>query len=313
MSQRTATQYRETRERTQQTITPGAAACRLPVNRSAARLLCSPSHGGCESVPAATADVRDMFSVFLFNIAGRYIAHTRPAPACVRRRWIRRHAERFTRVVPGAPGPYPRGYSMNLLTTVITLLSVSLSLSSAGAATLTLTSGQVRYDVHLKTLGVGGDAVSAVNQRVIGRMSISERNQIEGGLIIPVIGFDSNNTKRDKDVANILKYKEHPAITFEVIEMNPQDVARVLAPDSGQVILKARITAAGESKVYEVVLEFRPAGANAVRFTTHIDAKFTDFGIKPPRLGLILKSAPDKIDLSGDLVFTVENGKDVEP
>ncbi|MBP2680725.1 MAG: hypothetical protein H6Q78_588 [Candidatus Krumholzibacteriota bacterium] len=202
---------------------------------------------------------------------------------------------------------------MNFLTAVITLLSASLSFSAGGAATLNLKSGYVRYEVHLKTLGVGGDEVSAVNRRVIGKISVSEGGRVEGGLIVPVIGFDSNNTRRDKDVANILKYKENPAITFEVVDMAPEDIARVFGPDSGQVNLKARIAAAGGSKIYDVVLAFRPVGATAVRFTTHIEAKFTDFGIDPPRLGLILKTAPDRIDLSGDLIFEIEREAEGQP
>jgi hypothetical protein len=202
---------------------------------------------------------------------------------------------------------------MKRLPAIIALLSISLSFSASGAATLVLKSGYVRYEVHLKTLGVGGDDVSAVNRGVIGKITVSEVGQVEGGLIVPVIGFDSNNTRRDKDVANILKYKEHPAITFEVVEMAQQDIARVFEPDSGQVNLKARISAAGGSKVYDVVLAFRPAGGNTIRFTTHIEAKFTDFGMDPPRLGLILKTAPDKIGLSGDLVFEVEKEADGKP
>jgi hypothetical protein len=177
---------------------------------------------------------------------------------------------------------------------------------SSSAATLNLKSGVVRYEVNLKTLGIGGDVVSAVNERVIGQWVVTGDGRIEGGLVVPVVGFDSNNTKRDKDVANILKYKEHPAITFEVLGVSAGDAARVLSADSGQVNIKARLSAAGGSEVYDVVLGFHAAGPNAIRFTTHIDAKFTDFGISPPRLGLILKRAPDDIDLSGDLTFTIE-------
>jgi len=202
---------------------------------------------------------------------------------------------------------------MNRLSTVITFLIVVASFSTGGAVTLNLKSGVVRYDVHLKTLGIGGDDVSAVNRTSIGKMTVTEDGQIEGGLIIPVVGFDSNNTKRDKDVAKILKYREHPAITFEVVEMTRQDIDRVLGSDSGQVNLKTKITAAGGSKVYDTVLDFRSEAANTIRFTTHIVGKFSDFGISPPRLGLILKTAPDRIDLSGDLVFEVENGEQNQP
>jgi hypothetical protein len=206
---------------------------------------------------------------------------------------------------------------MKLFVAFATCLSIcvqaSSSLAGTDAATLAPKSGFVRYEVHLKTLGVGGDDVAAVNRSCIGKFSVSADGRVEGGLIVPVVGFDSNNTKRDKDVAKILKYKEHPAITFEVVGMTVEDIERVLGTDSGQVNLKARISAAGGSKVYDVAVAYRAAGSGSIRFTTAIDAKFTDFGINPPRLGLILKTAPDQIKLSGDLVFDVKRGIKNEP
>ncbi len=188
----------------------------------------------------------------------------------------------------------------------LSILLLSSGFLEIRGATLNLKSGYVRYEVRLKTLGIGGDVVTAVNKGVLGKITVSNDGRIEGGLIIPVVKFDSNNTKRDKDVANILKYKDYPAITFEVIEMPAEDAARALDSDSGRVNLKAKISAAGGAKIYDVVLGFHRVDSHSIRLTTHIDAKFSDFGIKPPRLGLILKTAPDKIDLSGDLVFDIE-------
>jgi len=195
---------------------------------------------------------------------------------------------------------------MKRLVPIFALIPVALGISEGHSETLMLKSGHVRYEVRLKTLGISGDNVSAINRGVMGKILIAGGGRIEGGIIVPVIGFDSNNTKRDQDVAKILKYKEHPAITFEVVEMAGEDVEGVLHSDSGRVALKARISAAGGSKVYDVILAFRSARSNEIRFTTHIDAKFSDFGIKPPRLGLILKTAPDRIELSGELVFEIE-------
>jgi hypothetical protein len=199
---------------------------------------------------------------------------------------------------------------------LIPLFALSLAFpggARAGAVTLNLKSGHVRYEVRIKTLGIGADDVSAVNRAVSGRILVARDGRVEGGLIVPVVGFDSNNSRRDRDVAKILKHKEYPAITMEVIGIAAEDVARVLEADSGQVGLKARLTAAGGSKVYDVVLGFRRVGSNAIRFTTRIDAKFSDFGIDPPRLGLILKTAPDRIDLGGDLVFEILKGEGNAP
>jgi len=202
---------------------------------------------------------------------------------------------------------------MKRLVPIVVLLLSSLGLSTSDAVILQLKSGQVRYDVQLKTLGIGGDNVSAVNRSVIGKVSVAEDGRVEGGLVVPVIGFDSNNTKRDKDVANILKYKTYPAITFEVVDIAKGDIERILESDSGAVTIRAKIAAAGGSKVYDLVLHFHSAGTDAVRFTTQLAAKFSDFGVDPPRLGLFLKTAPDWIDLSGDLVFQVEKETQDQP
>lgn len=198
-----------------------------------------------------------------------------------------------------------------LIVLLVMLLSASTARSEGRALTLHLSSGNVRYEVTTRTLGIGGDDVSAVNRAVSGTIYVTEEGRIEGGLIVPVVAFDSNNSRRDRDVANILKYKEYPAITVEVAGLTGEAIRRVAESDSGRVDVRAKITAAGGSKVYEAVLEFHAQGRNAIRFTTRIEAKFSDFGIEPPRLGLILKTAPDRILLSGDLVFDVtKEGKD---
>jgi len=193
---------------------------------------------------------------------------------------------------------------------VITVVLLSaVGVSRVDSATLKLKSGFVRYEASLKTLGVGKNTVSAVNKKVIGKIVVSGSGSVEGGLVVPVVGFDSNNSKRDRDVANILKYKEHPAITFEVVDIAKADINRILESDSGQVSMRVLLSAAGGSKEYDVVVSFDSVGSKKIRFVTGIDAKFTDFGIEPPKLGWVLKTAMDKIYLSGDLVFELEEGE----
>ncbi len=188
------------------------------------------------------------------------------------------------------------------------------SAATAGEArSLDLKSGFVRYEVAVKTLGIGGDNVSAINRKIIGQIVIMENGRIEGGLVIPVTGFDSNNTRRDRDVAKILKFKKHPAITFEITEINEEAVALITKADSGRVKCKTRLSAAGKSKIYDLVLGFHSEGTGFVRFTTKIDARFSDFGIRPPRFGLILKRSPDSIILTGDLLFEINKAAAADP
>jgi hypothetical protein len=195
---------------------------------------------------------------------------------------------------------------MRFIRVIVVVLLSAVGVSRTDAATLNLKSGFVRYEASLKTLGMGRNTVSAVNRKVIGKIVVSGSSSVEGGLVVPVVGFDSNNSKRDKDVANILKYKEHPAITFEVIDIATADINRILQSDSGQVDMRVLLTAAGGSKEYDVVVSFESVESHTIRFVTGIDAKFTDFGIEPPKLGWVLKTAMDEIYLSGDLVFELE-------
>lgn len=198
---------------------------------------------------------------------------------------------------------------MKSVAAIVAILIPLANISQSNAATLNLKSGFVRYEASLKTLGVGDHAVSAVNRNVIGKIVISGNGSIEGGLIVPAVDFDSDNSRRDKDVANILKYKEHPAITVEVIDIAAADINRILESDSGQVNMKVNLAAAGGSKEYDIIVSFRSMGSNMIHFATGIDAKFSDFGIEPPKLGWVLKTARDEIHLDGELVFELESEK----
>lgn len=195
---------------------------------------------------------------------------------------------------------------MKRLAAIIALLVPAVVAFQADAATLTLKSGFVRYEATVKTLRVGAQPISAVNKTVIGKIIVKEDRSVEGGLIVPVVGFDSNNSKRDKDVARILEYQKYPAITFEVVDVKEADIEAILESDSGQVNMKAALSVAGRSKEYEITVSFRSVGSNMVRFATGIEARFSDFGIKPPNLAWVLKTTRDELYLSGELVFEVE-------
>jgi polyisoprenoid-binding protein YceI len=186
-----------------------------------------------------------------------------------------------------------------------TLLLVSAALTAA-AVTLEVKSGEVRYEVEIKTLWIGGSTIVGKNTKLIGKIETKDTGRVEGGVIVPVARFESNNTRRDKDVAKILNYKEYPAITIEVIEVTKEDVDKILSEHEGEVHMKVRISAAGGSKTYDTVIRYQHTGDDEVRCSTSIDAKFTDFGIKPPTFGLILKSAPDAIKLSADIVYRIQ-------
>ena len=199
---------------------------------------------------------------------------------------------------------------MKLVAAVILLLLTIATARGAPATILNLKSGFVRYEASFKTLGVGGQPVSAVNRNLIGKIVVSDSGSVEGGLVVPVAGFDSNNSKRDKDVANILEYEQHPAISVEVLDVSAADIASILNTERGEVGMRVRLTAAGGSHAYDIKVSFENIGSNTIRFTTGIEATFSDFGIPPPSLGWFFKTARDQLYLSGDLVFGLEQEKE---
>jgi len=190
---------------------------------------------------------------------------------------------------------------------VLTVLLLAGVVVESRAATLEVKSGEVRYEVEIRTLGIGGSTIVGKNTKLVGRIETKESGRITGGVIVPVVKFESNNTRRDKDVAKILNYEEYPAITIEVIEVSAEDIARIVGRSDGEAPVKIKISAAGGYKTYDTVLSYKPAGEQEVRCSLSIDAKFSDFGMKPPSFGLILKSAPDAIRLSGDIVYRIKN------
>ena len=191
----------------------------------------------------------------------------------------------------------------NLVTTCVVLLAASAT--QPQATTMKVESGEVRYEVDVKTLGIGGSTIIGINKKLIGQFQLLSNGRVQGGLIIPVVNFESNNTRRDRDVARILKYEDYPAITFEVVGMKQRDIEKVLTLASGEVPMKGKVSAAGGSKVYDMVLKFEHIGENKIKCVTEVEAKFTDFGLKPPTFGLILKTAPDAIRLTGELLYRV--------
>jgi hypothetical protein len=55
---------------------------------------------------------------------------------------------------------------MKHLIAIFSFIPIALSAATSGSETLKLKSGHVRYEVRLKTLGISGDNVSAINRGV---------------------------------------------------------------------------------------------------------------------------------------------------
>lgn len=99
---------------------------------------------------------------------------------------------------------------------------------------------------------------------------------------IPVLSFRSGNSSRDRDVAKILRYKEHPKIKVRVLEVKKEDAERALKGEVNRAKVRVEIFAAGRAKAYETLAQFSKIGGNKIKVRLNVNAKFTDFGIEPP-------------------------------
>jgi polyisoprenoid-binding protein YceI len=169
-------------------------------------------------------------------------------------------------------------------------------------------SGVVSYRVLAKTLGIFTDRIEAANDRVRGEILI-EGDSLWGKIVIPVSGFDSGNSRRDRDVARILKGDEYPDIYFEVISVEG-GLNSLLKRDRGKMNLLGKLTVGGVEREYSFEVSFRKVGERRYRLRTEIEAKFSHFNIKPPSFGGFIKSTPDQVFLSGDIVVTVIFGEE---
>jgi len=125
-------------------------------------------------------------------------------------------------------------------------------------------------------------------------------------LEIPVLSFRSGNSSRDRDVAKILRYKEHPKIKVRVLEVKKEDAEGALKGEVNRAKVRVEIFAAGRAKAYETLAQFSKIGGNKIKVRLNVNAKFTDFGIEPPSLGVFIKRAPDELELSGEITFRIE-------
>lgn len=162
--------------------------------------------------------------------------------------------------------------------------------------------GFVSYSVKAKTFGLIADNIVGINNQMKGDVSVLDGN-ISGKLIIPVASFESGNSRRDRDVAKILKYDEHPDIIFEIYKFDEEEINKNLNLEKGTVKLKGKLNVAGVEKIYDFKMDFIKINNSEIKVTTEIESKFSDFGIKPPRFGLVIKRAPDQVFLRGEIIF----------
>jgi hypothetical protein len=149
--------------------------------------------------------------------------------------------------------------------------------------------GYVEYKTVVRTVGILPDEIRGISREIGGKFEYRD-GKVGGSLEIPVLSFRSGNSSRDRDVAKILKYKEYPKIRVRVLEVKKEDAEGALKGEVNRAKVRVEIFAAGRAKAYETIAQFSKVGEDRIKVRLKVNAKFTDFGIEPPRFGCLYKT-----------------------
>jgi polyisoprenoid-binding protein YceI len=173
--------------------------------------------------------------------------------------------------------------------------------------------GFVKYKVNAKAFfGTVTHTITAKNDSVSGNFHVSE-GKLKGELVVKARYFSSGNSRRDTDISQILDVENYPVITFEPLDIDTVIVKEILKSDKGERKIKGKLTVKGNEKIYdEILMLYEKVKEDSYVFKIEINAKFTDFGISPPRIkglgaiGKVITYAPDEIFLSGIVKINIE-------
>jgi polyisoprenoid-binding protein YceI len=179
---------------------------------------------------------------------------------------------------------------------------------------LKIEDGFVSYRVVAKSFLLISHTIIGTNREISGELEVLE-DKISGRIVIPVPGFESGNTRRDRDVARFLKYPEHENIFFEVVEISEDELKSLLEDKSGKVKLRGKLTVAGVSKIYDFNIKFQRMDDQLAVTVDEKEVRFTDFNIEPPAIqgfgpfSRVITSAPDQVFLTGKIIFKIIRSK----
>jgi hypothetical protein len=124
---------------------------------------------------------------------------------------------------------------------------------------------------------------------------------------VPVRSLKSGKRQMDSVMYDAMKMKEHPAVTYRLLEMKPKEGAK---PGELTFDTKGAITAAGVTRTNDMVVTFAPSdNQKKLKITGSTGLKMSDFGIKvtPPALSLGLIRTGDDVTVSFE--WLIEQGE----
>lgn len=187
-----------------------------------------------------------------------------------------------------------------------TLTGIVLLLQGLYGEKYTVAKGsQVSYRVNAKAVfGLITHTIIGRNDSLSGEFELND-GLVRGKLHIPVLYFESGNTRRDKDVARILKVDEFP---FIVVEVDSIDTTTVLKGTLNHPVkIPVYLKIAGVKRKIEMYLGYDRVNDTLAVVVVSGETKFTDFNISPPRIrglgaiGKVITYAPDQVFLNGKI------------
>jgi len=180
----------------------------------------------------------------------------------------------------------------------LTFNSTLLSVDRETVQFLVSEGSEVYYTADIRIALVSTSTVKGVNSSVNGIIKWIEteaRPIVKADITIDAAQFDSGNSSRDSDVRDILNVDEYPEIRFELKSLLGIE-AKSLEEISGQYVATGSLSVHGTTKEISVPVSLHYIGGMlTVKGSTA--AKYTDFGIDPPRVAGFVGRAPDELRL----------------
>lgn len=142
----------------------------------------------------------------------------------------------------------------------------------------------------------GSDTIIGINKDIDGELHI-ENKKLKGFIEISVDSFDTQNSKRDSHIKEILNYKEHQKISFLIKKELKKGADNFL-----DGVLKLN----GVEKDISIKVE-KSIQNNTITYKGKTSIKYSDFHIKPPSLAGFIKKAKDSIEIGAKIVFKRRN------
>lgn len=157
----------------------------------------------------------------------------------------------------------------------------------------------VSYHVHVTTVGVLHEVIDGRNDDVHGQIALPDAGQPTGTISAAIAGFRSGIKGRDRHVGHMLGAPDLATIDYRLVALDGFDRTR----SQGEAVARGVLTVNHHAQTVQVPIHYH---VDAQRLTVDGEAPlhFTDFGIDPPVLGLVLKRAPNLFTIGVHLVAT---------